>query len=132
METSFRPLLTNERQILERLLEPRFPGRDELRAQLQVATAKTFDEDGCFDIQCSQPVSPAPVKSPIPTEGECADRDGATLHVQLHVVGGIMKCLEMYKEDGSAPLGLPDARSLKLFAAHSEDAGVWTRSEKFR
>ena len=131
MDKDFRPLQENERRLVARLLEPRFPGRDELLAQLEVATAKTIDEDGCFALDCSS-APPAPVKSNLPTEGECLDLDGATLHVQLHVLDGIMRSLEMYKEDGSTPLRLPDPGAMKLFAAQSEDAGVWTRSERFR
>jgi hypothetical protein len=128
---SFRPLTKHEREVLEKLLEPRFPGRDELRAQLQVATVTELDEDGCLEFDCGS-AAPAPVRSSMPTEGECPDLDGATVHVQLHVLNGVMKSLEMYKEDGSSPCALPAAAGLKIFAAHSEDAGVWTRTEKFR
>ena len=34
MDSSFRPLTGYERGLLERLLEPQFPGRDELRRQM--------------------------------------------------------------------------------------------------
>jgi hypothetical protein len=34
MDLTFRPLKTHERELLEKLLEPEFPGRDELRRQL--------------------------------------------------------------------------------------------------
>jgi len=128
---SFRPLTASEREVLERLLEPRFPGRDELRAQLEHVTAQPLDDDGCLKLDCAG-AAPAPVVSGVPTEGECLDADGGTLHVLLHVLGGFMRSLEMFKEDGSGPCALPAAAKLKLFAAQSEDAGVWTRSEKFR
>jgi hypothetical protein len=131
MDSSFRALKENEREVLERLLEPKFPGRDELRAQLTVATAREIDEDGCIELDCRS-ASPAVVNFNIPSEGECTDVDGVMVHVQLHVVDGFMKHLEIYKEDGSIPGGLPAANELKLFAAYSEEAGVWTRSEKFR
>ncbi len=35
MDTDFRPLKTREREILEKLLEAEFPGRDELLGQAQ-------------------------------------------------------------------------------------------------
>ena len=38
----------------------------------------------------------------------------------------------MYVEGGEAPHRLPEARQLKLFAAYSDDAGVWTTSDRFR
>ena len=38
MDSSFRPLTTYEREVLEKLLEPEFPGRDELRQQLNSVT----------------------------------------------------------------------------------------------
>ena len=71
-------------------------------------------------------------QSSIPTEGEYRDVDGITLHVQLHVVDGFVKELELYKEDGSIPNGLPPASDLKVFAAHSNAAGTWNRDEKYK
>jgi hypothetical protein len=127
----FRPLRANERALVERFLEPKFPGRDELRAQLENATARALDDDGCFALDCSSG-PPAPIKVTIAVEGECLDRDGEKLYIQLHVLGGLMKSVEMYREDGAGPMGLPDPMSLKLFASGSEEAGVWTRSEKFK
>jgi len=112
------------------MLEPRFPGRDELRAQLAVATVRDFDDDGCLEFDCGA-AAPAPVRWTIPTEGECLDADGLPVHVFLFVVNGFMKTLEVHTVSGSTHSGLPDARRLTLFAPYSEDAGVWTTSERF-
>jgi hypothetical protein len=130
-EASFRPLAPSERELLERLLEPKFPGRDELRAQLDGLLVKELDEDGCLTFECrSGP--PAPVKNPIPTEGDGPDVDGANIHVMLQVVDGFMDSLIMVKEVATNPTGFPAAIGLKVFAAYSEDAGVWNTSDKFR
>jgi hypothetical protein len=126
----YRPLAASERALLERLLEPRFPGRDELRAQLDHLAARPLDDEGCLDLECRGGPR-AEVKHSIPTEGEGPDVDGAILHVQLHVEGGFMRALTMWSESTTKPKGLPAARGLKVFAAFSEDAGVWNSDPKF-
>ena len=126
----FRPLTSHEREVIERLLEPRFPGRDELRAQLAVATARPKDDHGCIELRVES-APRAPVKHPIPAEGECTDNDGLTIQVHLQVVDGYLAGLVVFKLGGDDPLGLPPARDLKLFAAYSDEAGVWNRSPKF-
>ena len=122
MDSSFRPLKTHERELLEKLLEPEFPGRDELRQQLNSVTAKQILEDGTLALQCDSH-HPAPVKWRIPTEGECRDAEGAGLHVLLHVVDGFMTELEIYKDGQSELHELPSARDLSLFTPYGE-AGV--------
>lgn len=112
------------------MLEPRFPGRDELRAQLAIATVRDFDDDGCLEFDCGG-AAPALVKATIPTEGECLDADGWPVHVFLFVVNGFMKTLELRTLSGSTHRDLPEARRLTLFAPYSEDAGVWNTSDKF-
>jgi hypothetical protein len=65
----YRPLKPNERELLNKLLEPGFPGRDELLDQLDSLSAKEIDGDGSLTLQCG-PVRPAPVRCRVPTEGE--------------------------------------------------------------
>src|SRR5580700_163999 len=89
MDSTFRPLKTHERELLERLLEPKFPGRDELRHQLKSVSAKQIFEDGTLVLQCDAS-PPAPVKCRVATEGECVDADGGRICVLLHVVNGVM------------------------------------------
>jgi len=122
MDSTFRPLKTHERELLKKLLEPEFPGRDELRNQLNSVTAKQVFEDGTLDLQCD-PSPPAPVKSRVPTEGTCVDSDGVEIHVLLHVKDGAMSELEIFKDDGSLVLNPPVARDLVLFTVYGE-AGV--------
>jgi hypothetical protein len=95
MDRTFRPLETHERELLERLLDPEFAGRDELRRQLDVVTACQILDDGTLALQCG-PCLPAPVKRRVPTEGECRDADGGVIQVLLHVVNGVMHELEIF------------------------------------
>src|SRR5438874_8795200 len=80
LDASFRPLKTHERELLEKLLEPEFPGREELRQQLNSVTAKQVFENGTLALQCGL-THPAPVKSRVPVEGECRDADGGPISV---------------------------------------------------
>ncbi|HZL28440.1 MAG TPA: hypothetical protein VFC39_18095 [Acidobacteriaceae bacterium] len=125
----YRPLTRHEREVLDKLLEPSFPGRDELLAQVKLARARELDDDGCIEFS-RVPAARSQAQFSIPTEGEYRDVEGITLHVQLHVVDGFVKQLELYKEDGSIPTGLPPASELRVFAAHSKEAGTWNRDEK--
>src|SRR5258708_37455298 len=115
LDSLFRPLTTHERELVERLLEPDFPGRDELRRQLESVPAKQIFEDGTLTLQCG-PCEPAPVRCRVATEGECPDADGMAIHVLLHVKGGGMHELEVFKYDGSTIHSRPAARDLGLFA----------------
>lgn len=115
----FRPLKTNERDLLKRLLEVNFPGRDELLEQLESVTATELDDNGSLALRCGS-VRPAPVKCRVATEGECADADGVTIHVLLHVVDGMMRELEVFKEDSSMVQNPLSAQNLVLFTPYGE------------
>jgi hypothetical protein len=125
MDSTFRPLKTHERELLERLLEPKFPGRDELRHQLKSVSAKQIFEDGTLVLQCDAS-PPAPVKCRVATEGECVDADGGRICVLLHVVNGVMNELEIFKWGSSSIISPPSARDLVLFTPYGE-AGVNSR-----
>ena len=100
VEQTFRPLLKHERELLEKLLEPEFAGRDELRAQLRTVTARQLLADGTFlELRCDSNVR-APVRNRVPTEGTCQDTDGETIDIFLHVVDGLMHELEILKYNG--------------------------------
>ncbi len=118
MESNFRPLEASERELLQGLLAPEFPGREELRRQLDSLLVKRIDEDGSLALQTG-PAAPAPVKCRVPTEGQCPDADGTVIHVLLHVANGLMNELEIFKEDSSRVLNPPVARNLALFTPYS-------------
>ena len=101
MEQAFRPLLKHERELIEKLLEPEFAGRDQLRAQLQTVTGRQLLDDGTFLELRSDSSVRAPVRDRVPTEGTCQDTDGRTIDVFLHVVDGFMHQLEILKYGGS-------------------------------
>lgn len=123
MESNFRPLEASERELLQGLLVQEFPGREELRRQLNTVLAKRIDADGSIALQTGA-ADPAPVKSRVPTEGQCPDADGTVIHVLLHVVNGFMNELEIFKEDSSRVIQPPVAGNLVLFAPYSGEGKV--------
>ncbi len=124
MDSSFRPLTSHERALLEKLLEPNFPGREELRRQMSSVVVGQVLEDGTLALSCD-PEPRAPVKCSIPAEGWCPDTDGVMIHVLLYTVDGLMRLLEVYKADGSEIQKPPTPRDLVLFTPYGE-AGVWS------
>ncbi len=111
----FREPKVGERKIFDRLLEPKFLGRDALRDQLRDCLVKVIDQNGNLKILVRPDVR-AHVKYRIPVEGEFEDRDGVTAHVLLHVVEGKADELEVYKDVTTSKLlsGLDPSR-LELF-----------------
>jgi hypothetical protein len=105
MTPSPRELSDKERSIVERLLQGAFPGAIELRRQLENARVRTIDENGSLEF-VDVSGDRAAVDRRVPTEAEAIDRDGVGIHILLHVVGGKLHELEIYKEDGS-PLSEP-------------------------
>jgi hypothetical protein len=97
-----------------RLLQTDFPGRDQLLEQLRLARVRRLDENGSleFEVRDDQPL--AQVLRRIPIEAETVDSDGITMHLLLHVVDGRLKELEVYKEDSSAVVQLPDPSDLEM------------------
>jgi len=105
-----------EKQLVERLLEPDFPGRDELVQQLHAAEVRGIDEDGSVEFRVTSDVPACNVKYRVPTEGEYEDLDGVKVHVLLHVVGRKAKELELYKEDNSPVRAWPNPALVWVFA----------------
>jgi hypothetical protein len=113
MDQDFRPLQVVERALLEKLLDREFPGRDELRLQLDSVVAQQVYDDGTLALRVPSG-EPAAVKGRVPTEGSCPDVDDVRIHVLLHVVNGMMDELEIFKEDGSDIVRSPTADALVL------------------
>ncbi len=112
MDSDFRPLDSRERELLEKLFEAEFPGRDELRVQLNSLTAKQIAEDGTLILRCDSG-PPAPTRYLLVTEGMCTDADGGQIAVLLHVdKGGFMRMLEIIKYDGSPIINPPSGHDL--------------------
>ena len=112
----FREMQPREKELVCKLLEPVFPGRDELFQQLQTAKVRTIDEDGSLEFSISSLTKADNVKYVVPTEGEYEDPDGITVHVLLYMHGHKCEELEFYREDGTQVQTWPDPASVWVFA----------------
>jgi hypothetical protein len=112
--TSFRPLNADEMELLKKLLDHDFPGRDVLRRQLSSVTGRQVDENGSIELKTAENER-AEVQSASPTEGTCADIDGVPIAVMLHVKEGKLHLLEIFKEDGSEIQRAPKAETLAAY-----------------
>jgi hypothetical protein len=112
MDSGFRELAPRERGLLEKLLEAEFPGRDELRVQLDSLTRKQAGEDGTLILRCGSG-PPAATQFRLAAEAMGKDEDGGEISVLLHVnKDGFMSMLEIIKYDGSPILRPPAAHDL--------------------
>jgi hypothetical protein len=105
------------------LLSRPFVGREELRQQLRAARVTAVCRCGCRSILLEvdhRLAPPAQVRRRIPIEATGADVDGMTIHLLLHVVGGYMTELEVFREDGEPLVALPAATELSLFSLDEE------------
>jgi hypothetical protein len=118
MDSGFRELDPRERSLLEKLLEPEFPGRNELRAQLGSLTAKPAGADGTLILRGSGPS--ATTQWRLVSEAMCRDADGGPISVLLHVdKQGLLHMLEIIKHDGSPIVRPPMAQDLVVLPAES-------------
>ncbi len=114
MEPGFRQLTDRERELLEKLLEADFAGRDELRVQLGALTAKQIEEDGTLSLRCDSG-PPSPGKHAIVAEAVCKDADGGDMSVMLHINNrGFMAMLEIIKYGSTPIINPPSAHNLVL------------------
>src|SRR5262249_31183883 len=119
MDSEFRKLDSREGSLLEKLLEPEFPGRDELRAQLGSLTAKPAGADGTLILRCGSG-PPAATRSRLGSGAMWRDVDGGQISVLLHVnKEGLLHMLEIIKYDGSPIVRPPSARDLVILPAET-------------
>jgi len=116
IEPNYRSFTRYELDLLNVLLASSFPGRDELTAQLSTSTARGFDENGSFEFKIESSNHPANVKHVVVSEGECEDVDGVIIHILLYVKDSFLKELEIFKEDNSKVICLPNPSLLRVFA----------------
>lgn len=111
---SWRRPTQDEVRYLARLLEQPFPGRDELRAQLE--NLQVEPHSGCRSLALRSAGGPAaPVTTRVPVEAQASDRDGAELHMLLHVLGGYVQELEIMREGDGGVIALPPPEDWELF-----------------
>ena len=112
-EAEFREPTDEERALLNRLLEAKFPGRDELATLLHLVLVKTIDKDGGLELQ-SKIEGKASVVKRIPVEAEGKDEDGVVIHMLLHVVNGRPVELEFYRDGIGTVKTMPPASTFEL------------------
>jgi hypothetical protein len=108
-----RKLSPHERSIVDRLLEEHFPGRDQVRAQIDDCLVEPIDENGSLRFLVGRSAK-APVRRRVPVEGYIEDEDDVPIHVLLHVVKGEVEELEIFKGDSSRVLAKVDASRLRV------------------
>jgi hypothetical protein len=114
-DLEFREMNDTERAILARLLEIPFPGSEDVAEQLQRVLIRQIDDNGTLDFLIRTNAK-ANVQNSVPVEAEGEDLDGTTIHLLLHVIGGTTRGLEVYKEDGSPVIKMPETSKLRLFS----------------
>ena len=102
----FRPLLAAERELLQRLLSAEFEGAQGLSCQLRDTGVQSIDHNGSLRIR-SLDATPVLVARRIPVEASYADADGVTVHVLVHVIGGLLEELEVFREDSGDVMVAP-------------------------
>jgi len=110
---TFRAPSKTEREILRRLMEVEFPGRDELKQQLADAVVRPIDDEGSFEIK-AESGPPAAVAKRVPVEAELPDSDGIAVHYLLHVLDGRAAELDVYKDDGTSVKRSPNPNDLRV------------------
>ncbi len=108
----WRPIGEREYDVLMHLIRDRFPGRREILTQIQSVEVMRIDREGSLKLRSGGPLAvvkdndypSARVDGRIPVEGfymDDVDESGALVHLLVHVIGGKIDELEIYKEDGS-------------------------------
>jgi hypothetical protein len=109
----FRELESLEGELLDRLLEGPFPGRDEITEQVRSCRVRTLDEDGCLEFSVLSNIK-APVAHRVPVEAEATDEAGNKIHMLLHVVDGKVNELEFITESEAPAKHLPSAKDWEV------------------
>jgi hypothetical protein len=111
--TNFREISSDEKQLLQHLLNIDFPGRDAIQEQVGNSLVAEIDENGSLEFKSKIGIK-ANVKKRIPIEAEFEDIDGVRVHLLLHVVNGVVKELEIYKDDGSPIIKIPETEKIRI------------------
>jgi hypothetical protein len=93
-------------------LDQDFPGKRTLVQQLATARVRRIDGDESLEFALDDGPR-AEVVRRIPVEAEGEDADGVTIHILLHVLDGVMKELEIFREDGGSVQRLPTREALR-------------------
>jgi hypothetical protein len=107
-----RPLSPEERALAEFLLSAEFPGRGELKSQLESAEVVGVCECGCgtVDLAIKGSIARAVCREPIPVEAH-----RSALDVLLFVRDGLLGSIEIVDYEDKRPLPYPRPDDLKLW-----------------
>ncbi len=103
-----------ERAVFDRLLSEPFPSRETLVSQLKSPRVRLIDENGSLQFEVKG-VDMGHGRE-IPVEAEVPDEDGMMIRFLLHTIDGIVVELEVYKDDSSSVLKMPDAGSISVMS----------------
>jgi len=114
VEQHFREPTPTEAEVIQRLLAADFPGKEEIAKQLAGCRVRIIDDEGSLALELSDTTKPAAVEKRIPVEADAVDEDGIHVHFLLHVVKGLAKELEVYKDDGTPIRRMPSPNDLEV------------------
>jgi hypothetical protein len=103
----YREPTTHERELMDLLVAPDFPGVGEIREQLGSCNVREIDGEGSLGLQIKNAVT-ASVIARVPVELYAPDTDGFDVHVLLHVIDGICREIEIYKDTPGPIRKLPE------------------------
>jgi hypothetical protein len=108
-----RPLEQRERALIEHLLQDDFPGRDALLAQIPFVRVVSRDHTVCLSFSIDDHV-PASDATGGPLVAGSKDYDRLPITVELWIVDGYLRSLEVSWTSDDPPTGLPDPSELLL------------------
>jgi hypothetical protein len=110
-EQPFRDPSRVERELLGYLLSVECSGQQALVTQLQGIQVRRIDESGSLELRVAGG-EPALVVDRVPVEGHTNATDGTQVHLDLHVVDGLLEELHICREDGEPVERLPTVTEL--------------------
>lgn len=113
-----RPLTKYETELLSRLVE-KLPERKLYLRQIEDARVGSWAGDESIRFALHEGAPSVQLQTGMPVEGEFRDRDGVIAHVLLHVQDGYLRVLEIFKEDGSRVIKMPDLQDFKVILPSS-------------
>lgn len=105
-DVGFEPATGTSLKLVQALLSNTFRGSSELLEQCAGLLVQPLDANGSLRLGVTVP-QPARVERRIPIEASYLDEDGVRVHILLHVIGGYLDELEVYREDSGAVVRTP-------------------------
>jgi hypothetical protein len=114
MDSEYRKLDQREQDLIRKLLENEFDGRDAFLTQIDSVLGKETIPGEFIHLRCTAG-DPGPKGPSLIAEGECHDADGALLGVLLHCdKDGFLGVLETIRYDGNPIQRQPQASDVNI------------------